>query len=134
MAGGAVCFRSIKQTLVTQSSTEAELVALTEGTNHLVSLRFILGEIGLPMQGPTVVYQDNRSTILLIKNDRTRLQRSKHIDIKYFVARDRVRDGIIEIVYLPSEEMPADVLTKGVDSSTLELLLPKIMLPKNLAT
>jgi histone deacetylase 1/2 len=131
MAGGAVCFRSNKQSLVAQSSTEAEIVALAEGTNHLVSLRLILGEMGLPLQRPSVVYQDNQSTILLIKNDRTRLQRSKHIDIKYFVARDRVRDGTIEIVYLPSEEMPADILTKGVDSSTLQHLLPKIMHPKN---
>jgi hypothetical protein len=63
MAGGAVCFKSNKQTLVAQSSTKVELIALTEGINQLVSLRRILDELGLPIKTPSVVYQDNKLTV-----------------------------------------------------------------------
>jgi hypothetical protein len=129
MAGGAVCFKSSKQPLVAQSSTEAELIALTEGTNQLVHLRLMLRELGLSSNLPSKVYQDNQSTIQLIKNEKTKLQRTKYIDNKYFVVRDRVKDGTIDICYLPTEEMAADVLTKGVDGSTLQRLLPKFMHP-----
>uniref|UniRef100_A0A1X7TJD0 Copia protein n=1 Tax=Amphimedon queenslandica TaxID=400682 RepID=A0A1X7TJD0_AMPQE len=40
--------------------------------------------------------------------------RSKHIGIKYHYARQQVKEGNIEIVYCPTEEMVADMLTKGL--------------------
>jgi hypothetical protein len=129
MAGGAVCFKSSKQPMVAQSSTEAELMALTEGTNQLVHLRLLMRELGMSSNLPSMVYQDNKSTIQLIKNEKTKLQRTKYIDNKYFVVRDRVKDGTIDIHYLPTEDMAADVLTKGVEGSTLQRLLPKFMNP-----
>jgi hypothetical protein len=84
MAGGAVCWKSAKQTLVTLSSTEAELVALTEGSNYVMWLRYILEDMLLDVSRPTTVYQDNESTIALVNNEKTRQQRTRHINCKYF--------------------------------------------------
>ena len=55
---------SKKQKLVTKSSTEAELVALTSAMEEVLWLRGLLEELGYP-QPSTKIEQDNKSTILL---------------------------------------------------------------------
>lgn len=40
--------------------------------------------------------------------------RAKHIDIRYHHIREVVNAGVIELEYQPTEEMPADVLTKAL--------------------
>ena len=40
--------------------------------------------------------------------------RAKHIDIKYHFIRDEVAKGTVRIKYLPTDEMLADALTKGL--------------------
>ena len=38
----------------------------------------------------------------------------KHIDVKKFFVRELVQAGEIELRYIPSEEMPADIMTKAL--------------------
>ena len=40
--------------------------------------------------------------------------RTKHIGIKYHFVREQVKDKNVEIVYCPTEDMLADMLTKGL--------------------
>jgi ribonuclease HI len=127
VAGGAVCFKSCRQSIVTLSSTEAELVALTEGMNHVQWLRYFLGDLSVKVDGPTIVYQDNTSTIGLITNEKTKQQRTKHLNCKYFAIREHIKDKSIALEHLAGTEMLADVLTKSVDGSTLKRLLPGMM-------
>jgi hypothetical protein len=127
IAGGAVCSKSCKQTSVTLSSTEAELVALTEGTNYVLWLRNLIKDMCLADTGPTFVYQDNLSTLALISNEKTKQQRTRHLNCKYFSIRERVKDGCVVLKHLPGAEMLADVMTKSVDGSTLKRLLPAMM-------
>ena len=61
----------------------------------------------------TTIYGDNQGAIALSKNPVNR-QRSKHIDVKYHFIRTTLNEGKIDIVYCPSEEMVADILTKPV--------------------
>jgi hypothetical protein len=128
LAGGAVCCKSSKQRVVTLSSTEAELVALTEGTNHVLWLRNLMSDLNLIDRGPTLVYEDNTSTISLVVSEKTRQQRTRHLNCKYFAIRERIRDKSIVLQHLSGKEMLADILTKGIDVSTLKRLLPKMML------
>ena len=37
---------------------------------------------------------------------------AKHIDIKYYVVKDKVWDHIISLEHISTEKMPADPLTK----------------------
>jgi hypothetical protein len=83
LAGGAVSFKSSRQRIVTLSSTEAEIVALTEGTNYVIWLRNLMYGLRLIDLGPTVVYKDNLSTISLVSNDKTKQQRTGHLNCKY---------------------------------------------------
>ena len=54
---------------------------------------------------------DNQGAIALSKNPVNR-QRSKHIDIKYHFVREMYVKGMIYIVYCPTQDMVADILTK----------------------
>lgn len=68
--GGGIYFRSTKQKLNTNSSTEAELVADSDAMPSLVFIREFLIYQGYDM-GPANFYQDNMSTIKLIENGRS---------------------------------------------------------------
>ena len=80
---GAVHSKSAKQQIVTKSSTEAELVALSDSTNQALHMRyFIIGQ--RHACGPVTVYQDNMSCMSLIERERSAAERMHHIAIKYF--------------------------------------------------
>jgi hypothetical protein len=59
------------------------------------------------------LYSDNQSAIKLCYNPVFH-NRTKHIDISYHYARELVENDEITVTYLPTEEMTADLLTKGL--------------------
>jgi hypothetical protein len=59
-----------------------------------------------------IIFQDNLSTIQMIKNARPTSQRTKHINTRYFSVRERIERHNIEINHLPTASMTADILTK----------------------
>lgn len=103
-----------KQSVVALSSSEAEHVALTTCVCEGVWLKNLLCEMSvLPKCKPFVVFEDNRGAIFLSKNPGD-FKRSKHIDIKYHFIRDKVNEGIVNILYCPSSEQIADIFTKSL--------------------
>ena len=59
------------------------------------------------------IYQDNQSTMLLAKNVQAYSgKRTRHINIRLFIVKDRVKYGEIEIEYCPTDLKIADYLTK----------------------
>ena len=93
------------------STTEAELVAGTEGAKEVVWLRNLLAEVGFPQKGPTVVCIDNQSTIKIAEN-RVLSAKTKHIQLREFYLRSKVADGTIKVEYIHSVQNTADILTK----------------------
>ena len=110
---GPVYAKSGKQKIVTKSSTEAELVALSDCVGQGILLRNFLVEQGYKM-GPVVVYQDNMSTLALVRRGRPGSERSRHINIRYFWLKEKVNDGEIKLQHMPTKEMCANLLTKPV--------------------
>jgi hypothetical protein len=100
-----------KQKLVSKSSTEAELIALSDGLSHVLWASLWLQAQGHDVK-PIVVYQDNESVLALMKAGKKPSQRTKHMEIKYFFAKDRVEIGDITLEYMPTGDMLADLLTK----------------------
>jgi hypothetical protein len=114
--GGLLC-KSTKQKLNTKSSTEAELVGATD---YLPST--IWSKMFLEAQGHNITNnffeQDNVSAIRLEKNGRASAgKQSRHIDIRYFFMKDRVKTDNITIQHCPTEQMLADFLTKPLQGS-----------------
>ncbi|KAF2343496.1 hypothetical protein FHG87_025748, partial [Trinorchestia longiramus] len=66
---------------------------------------------------PVGIFVDNRGAIDLAKNP-VHHQRSKHIDIKYFI-RAIIQDNKAVLSFVPSEENMADMFTKPVTRQSL---------------
>lgn len=115
MVGGAAvgCWSS-KQKIVTKSSTEAELVGLSDGLTFALWMRELVIDQGYALE-PTKVYQDNMGVIKIINSGRSPKHRTRHLNVRHFFARDRVKSGDISLEYKPTNEMIADIMTKPVN-------------------
>jgi hypothetical protein len=108
---GAVLAKSMKQKIVCRSSTESELVALSDATSLAAyELQFMIS-LGMEM-GHAQVYQDNTSTIRMAQNGRSCSDRTKHIKLRYFFIKQYLDSGEFVVTHCPTEIMTADILTK----------------------
>ena len=113
---GAVHCKSAKQQIVTKSSTEAELVALSDSANQALHVRnFIIGQ-GHSC-GPVTIYQDNMSCMALINRGRSAAERTRHISIRYFWLKERIDMGEAKVKHLGTKEMYANMLTKPLQGA-----------------
>lgn len=127
MSGGVIEAHSCKQTMITKSSTEAELVALDECTVTAMDSRRLMIALG-NKQKPTVVYEDNKSVMDLITRGKPINQRTKHISMRYFSVCELVKDKEIKVIWCPTNEMLADILTKPL-GGTLFKKMRNILCP-----
>ena len=112
-SGGAITWKSKKQTTIALSSTEAEYVALSEAARESCWLRNLYEELGYPQQYPTTIKGDNDGSIAMAKNQQFH-SRSKHIAIRWHWVRDLVEQKIVEIETCRDPQQTADVLTKAL--------------------
>ena len=125
LSGGAISWKTKKQTIVAQATCEAEYVAANECTKEAIWLRRLLADLKLRNESPTLIWGDNQGSLALAKNP-VNHQRNKHIDVKYHFIRDQVSKGAVELKYCPTNSMLADVLTKAVDKQQFNLLVTKM--------
>ena len=108
---GPISANSSKQSIVTKSSMEAELVASSDMMNEPFHVRRMLVAQGYS-PGPIVLYQDNLSCMALIAKGRAGSGRTRHISIRYYWIKQHVDSGDVVVEKLATEEMPANILTK----------------------
>jgi hypothetical protein len=118
---GAVFAKSTRQKIVTKSSAEAELVALSDGASQVIWSRDFLINQGYTC-APAVIEQDNMSTIASMKKGYHASERSRHIAIKYFWLHDRMKGNEIDLKYTVTDDMIADMLTKPLQGERFERL------------
>jgi hypothetical protein len=76
----------------------------------------------------SVVYQDNKSAILLEQNGRgSSSKRTRHIDIRYFFITDRIAGKEVSVEYCPTGEMVSDFFTKPLQGALFRKLRGLIM-------
>ena len=114
LSGGAVSWSSKKQKCIALSTAEAEYIALSSAAQESIWLRQLMTELGTPPEAPTMIFEDNQSTIAMTKNPQFH-GRAKHIDIKHHFIREQVSQGTVELQYCPMTEMTVDILTKGLN-------------------
>jgi hypothetical protein len=111
MGSGPLYVMSKKQGLVTKSSTESELVGVSDVLPQIIWTRDFLIAQGYVMQ-PATLYQDNMSTISLANKGRSTSARTRHVAIRYFFVKDRIESGEVKVEYMPTGDMIADIMTK----------------------
>ncbi|XP_051133284.1 secreted RxLR effector protein 161-like [Andrographis paniculata] len=115
LAGGAISWRSAKQSITATSTMEAEFVSFFEASSHGVWLKSFISELRVvdSISRPIKLYCDNSAAVFMAKNNKSR-SRSKHIDTKYLALRERVKENKVVIEHVSTELMLADPLTKGM--------------------
>jgi hypothetical protein len=111
MLGGAcVSWSSRLQSVVAQSTMEAEYIAASMATKEALWLRNLLSDFGMVVS-PVQILCDNQSAIAVATNP-IMSQRAKHIDLQYHFLRDRIVRKEIALSYVSTKSNLADVLTK----------------------
>ena len=123
---GAVIAISKKQKITSDSSTIAEFIATHLVAKEIIWCRGLLNSLGYPQNSPTVLFEDNQSTISMIKN-KCNGKRTKHIDVRYNMIRELCAKMIIIMTYLASKDMTSDTLTKALAPAPFIHLRRKIM-------
>ena len=80
-------------------------------TQEIAWLKKLQTDLRVTLLGPTVLMEDNQGAIAITKNP-VRHARTKHIDIWCHYIHEAVQNGNVDLLYCPSEEMKADLLTK----------------------
>ncbi|KAL5567939.1 hypothetical protein UlMin_024514 [Ulmus minor] len=115
MAGGAISWKSIKQTLIASSTMETKYVACYETTFNAMWLQNFISALGVvdSFTRPLKLYCDNSTDVSFSRNIRSTYH-SKHIDVKFYFVKEKVVEGLISVEYMSTNNMLADSLTKGL--------------------
>ncbi|XP_042979895.1 secreted RxLR effector protein 161-like [Carya illinoinensis] len=115
LAGGAISWKSMKQTITASSTMEAEFVACFEATVHGLWLRNFISGLGVvdSIERPLRIYCDNSSAVFFSKNDRYS-KGAKHMELKYLSVKEEVQKQTVSIEHISTTLMIADPLTKGL--------------------
>jgi hypothetical protein len=114
-AGRPATWQSKHQSVVAQSSTESEYIALSEAAKEAAWIRSLLSRLqyqGLDLN-PIVLYRDNQGSLALAENP-TFYYSSKHIAVQYHFIRQEVEEGRLALSYIPTDQIPANGLTKAL--------------------
>jgi len=124
--GDVVSWSAKKQGTVAQSTCEAELYAEGAAINEVLWQRGLLGELGVLVADGSVVHGDNQSTIAVSKNG-VKSERTKHIDIKWHFIMEKVKEGIVQLVWISTDKQQADIFTKPLPRVQFEALRKCLM-------
>ena len=112
MGSGGMQIMSKKQKLNSRSSTEAKIIGVDDAATQVLWTRLFMEAQGYPID-KNILYQDNKSSILLETNGRVSAgKRSRAINIRFFFMTDQVEKGNVSIEYMPTDDMWADFMTK----------------------
>ncbi|XP_070675824.1 secreted RxLR effector protein 161-like [Malus domestica] len=118
---GVFSWASVKQNCVALSIVEAEYISASEATTQAIWLRFVLEDFGELQTVATPLHCDNTSAIAITKNSVFH-QKTKHIDRRYHFIKDALQEGIIDLVYCPTEKQVADIFTKPLSKDRFNYL------------
>jgi hypothetical protein len=131
--GGILC-KSTKQKLNTKSSTEAEFVGASDYFPNTIWVKNFLEAQGYKIV-ENIFEQDNESAIKLEKNGRMSAgPKSRHIGIRYFWMKDRIKSEGVTIRHCPTLQMVGDFFTKPLQGSLFRKFRDVIMGDKHMST
>ncbi|CAI7897213.1 unnamed protein product [Closterium sp. NIES-54] len=113
LGSDSVSWRSTRSSSVLSSSCEAEIYAGAMAAQELHWLTYLLTDLGEAPRSPPVLYVDNKAMLALCQEHRLE-HRTKHIALRYFLARELQQHGQLCLAYVASQANTADVFTKAL--------------------
>ncbi|GKE28396.1 retrovirus-related pol polyprotein from transposon TNT 1-94 [Tanacetum coccineum] len=92
------------------------LMYLTSSRTDLV---FVIMDFKIPL------YSNNKSSIALCYNN-VQLSRSKHIDVRYHIIKEQVKNGVVELYFVWTEYELADIFAKALPRERFKFLINKL--------
>jgi hypothetical protein len=127
MGKGGMVNISRKHKLNVGSSTESELVSIADVLGMMMWCKYFMEAQGYTIEN-NILYQDNKSTILLAKNGRMSAgKNSKHIKNRFLLITDEVTQEDLEIQHMGTEEMWAGVNTKPLQGKKFNVMRVQVM-------
>ena len=112
-SSGAISWGCKSQKTVASSTAEAEFNSVVEASKEAIHLSGILEDLGISCKLPLKIFVDNQACIALSKHSMHQ-GKTKHFAIKLHFVRELVENQKLELPYLTTENMPADILTKSL--------------------
>ncbi|CAI7868018.1 unnamed protein product, partial [Closterium sp. NIES-54] len=116
LGSGSVSWHSTRSTLVLGSSCEAEIYATAMAAQKLRWLTYLLTDLGERPPSPPNLYVDNKAAIALCQEHKLE-HRTKHIALRYFLARELQQRGQLRLTYMATRANTADIFTKALPPS-----------------
>ncbi|CAI7908784.1 unnamed protein product [Closterium sp. NIES-54] len=91
----------------------AEIYAGAMAAQELRWLTYLLTDLGEQPGSPPVLYVDNKAMIALCQEHRLE-HRTKHIALRYFLARELQQRGQLRLAYVATRANIADIFTKAI--------------------
>ncbi|CAI7916108.1 unnamed protein product [Closterium sp. NIES-53] len=97
------------------SSREAKIYAVAMAAQELRWLTYLLTDLGERPRSSPNLYVDNKAMIALCQEHRLE-HKTKHITLRYFLARELQHRGQLRLAYVASRANTADIFTKALQS------------------
>ena len=112
------------QSTVETATFGSEYVAARTCTEMIIELRNSLRYLGVPIDGPAMMFGDNESVVNTASMPHSKLHK-RHNALSYHKTRDAIAAGILRFHHIPGSTNPADVLSKHWDMpSVWQVLRP----------
>ena len=125
LAHGAISWQAKTQQTVALSSVEAEYMASTQATKEAIWWDRLLSGLHLQVPKPMDIRSDSQGSIALSKNPASH-SRTKHISIQHHFVREQVESNMVQLSWIPTEDMPADLLTKSLARDRHQALILRL--------
>ncbi|XP_019168865.1 PREDICTED: uncharacterized protein LOC109164771 [Ipomoea nil] len=116
LGSALISWRSKKQATVSRSSSEAEYRALATTVCEVQWIKSLLRDLQVEIDKPAALFCDNKAAIAISENHVFH-ERTKHIEIDCHVVRERVTQGLVKLLYVPSSGQVADGFTKPLPTA-----------------
>lgn len=127
LGSSLISWKSKKQTTVSRSSGEPEYRSIVITVAELIWIQGLLKEVEITIQLPLNLYSDNKATIQIAANP-VYHERTKHSEIDLYFIREKVQQELVSIKHVPTQDQPADLLTKGLTRIQHQYLLSNLVL------
>jgi SPX domain protein involved in polyphosphate accumulation len=106
------------QTVMTSSTMYAEFVACYEAVQQAMWLKKFVSDLRVvdSIERPLKLYYDNEPTVLYAHNKK-KMKAAKNINIRFYVAKEKIQDQTISLEHISTKKMIVDLLTKGLPTS-----------------
>ncbi|TPX40472.1 hypothetical protein SeLEV6574_g06603 [Synchytrium endobioticum] len=130
LGSSCICWWSRVQTVVAQSSADAEYLALSESIKDILYIKSMLEELRIPIQNPVVVHEDNTACVQMVEEGAIS-RKTRHIAIRERLAIIAAKDDhLVEVCKIKSSDNFADILTKPLARVKIDIVKQRIGIVK----